>query len=110
VNQPKGDEMATFNDLEFKPHPVGDGVMARIFFDNGYGAAVMKLTLAKIELHAFGSYGVEKGLWELAVMRGNNDEWELAYDTSVTDLVEGYLTEDDVTRLLGEVEALPRAE
>ena len=69
------------------------------FFDNGYGVSVVR--------HKF-SYGNTngEGLFELAVVKGTEDKWNLCYDTTITSDVIGYLTEADVTKLLGEVEAL----
>lgn len=86
--------MKTFNDLEFKPHPMGSGIISRIKFDNGYGASVVK---------GPHTYGGDKGLYELAVLDSND---ELTYMTSVTDDVEGYLTEEDVTNLLIQIQNL----
>lgn len=90
--------MTTFNKLNFKPHPVMDGVAAKIFFGNGYGASVVRF---------IGSYGSEDDLFELAVLVGTKKKWGLSYDTPITDDVEGHLSEDEVTTLLGKIEALP---
>lgn len=87
--------MKTFNDLEFVPHAAGmGGVMSRISFDNGYGASVVKTPY---------TYGGRDGLYELAVLDSNGD---LTYDTPVTNDVEGYLSEEDVTELLQKIESL----
>ena len=87
--------MKTFNDLKFKPHAAGmGGVMSRIMFENGYGASVVQ---------TFFSYGGEEGLYELAVLDSNG---QLTYSTPVTDDVEGRLTEDDVTKLLEQIQNL----
>jgi hypothetical protein len=87
--------MKTFNDLEFKPHAAGmGGIMSRITFENGYGASVVQ---------TFFSYGGEEGLYELAVLDSNG---QLTYSTPVTDDVEGRLTEDDVTKLLEQIQKL----
>ena len=87
--------MKTFNDLEFKPHSAGmGGVMSRIIFENGYGASVVQ---------TFFSYGGDKGLYELAVL---DSDGKLTYETPVTDDVEGYLTEDDVTKLMEQIQSL----
>jgi hypothetical protein len=87
--------MKTFNDLEFKPHAAGmGGVMSRITFENGYGASVVQ---------TFFSYGGEEGLYELAVLDSNG---QLTYSTPITDDVEGRLTEDDVTKLLEQIQKL----
>ena len=87
--------MKTFNDLEFKSHPSGrGGIVSRIKFDNGYGASVVQ---------GPHTYGGEDGLYELAVLDNNGD---LTYDTPITSDVEGYLSEDDVTKLLEQIQKL----
>lgn len=91
-----------FSDLNFNPHPVGDGVQAKHFFDNGYGVSVVRFA----GMFGSGSYGFAEGLYELAVLKGNKDDWSICYDTPVTGDVLGHLTEDDVTGLLAQVETL----
>ena len=86
--------MKTFNDLKFKTHPMGVGIMSRIKFDNGYGASVVKTPY---------TYGGEVGLYELAVLDSNG---ELTYETPITDDVLGYLTEQDVTNTLEQIQLL----
>jgi len=85
--------VTTFSNLNFKPHQ--DGIRAIHKFDNGYSASVIQTPF---------SYGGKHGLYELAVL---SPLGELDYSTSVTDDVEGRLIEDDVTRLLQQIEALP---
>lgn len=77
--------MKTFKDLEFKPHPVNDGVVSRIYFENGWGLSVVK--------HDY-SYGGKQGLYEMAVLKGD----EIHYDNDIAkgDVV-GYLRAEDVT-------------
>jgi len=58
-----------------------------------FGTSVVK--------HEF-SYGGKDGLYELAVIKGDN----LCYDTPVTSDVEGYLSEDEVTELLKQIQEL----
>jgi hypothetical protein len=88
----------TFDDLEFNDINVGQPLyQALVFFDNGYGASVIQ---------GKGSFGGEQGLYELAVLRRENDEWEICYDTEITDSVIGYLTQDYVTALLKRIEEL----
>jgi hypothetical protein len=86
--------MKTFNDLEFKQDMLRGLNAARIKFNNGYGASVV------IGPH---TYGGEDGLYELAVLDNNGN---LTYETPVTSDVEGYLSEDDVTRLLEQIQNL----
>jgi hypothetical protein len=87
-----------FNDLEFGPgSPFTGGIQAKHFFPNGYGASVI---LSPV------SYGSDQGLYELAVLEGNERKWRLCYDTPVTEDVIGNLTETGVENLLATIEAL----
>jgi hypothetical protein len=86
--------MKTFNDLEFNElDSFYNGVQARVIFENGYGASVVK--------HDY-SYGGKDGLYELAVIKDD----DLCYTTPVTNDVEGYLSEDEVTELLKQIQEL----
>jgi hypothetical protein len=87
--------MKTFKDLEFGEHPshIG-GVQARITFDNGYGASVVKTPY---------SYGGKDGLYELAVL---GIDGHLTYDTPVTSDVIGYLRDIDVTEVMEKIQQL----
>lgn len=73
------------------------GTQALYFFKNGYGASVVR--------HPF-SYGGDEGLWELAVITGNIDSYQLNYTTPITNDVLGYLTERDVDEVLDKIENL----
>ena len=89
----KQNKMKTFKDLVFEEHiGHGTGVMSRIYFDNGYGASVVKTPY---------TYGGDSGLYELAVFKDGH----IHYDNPVADGdVRGYLTSDDVTDLMLEVQ------
>ena len=69
----------------------------RTKYANGYGASIVK--------HP-GSYGFEDDLWELAVIKWENDDCHLTYDTSITQDVEGYLTDGDVLELCKRIKSL----
>jgi hypothetical protein len=86
--------MKQFNDLQFKKHRELNGVVARITFDNGYGASVVK--------HEY-SYGGKDGLYELAVL---DKDGELTYETPITNDVIGYLREIDVTDVMEKIQKL----
>jgi len=76
------------------------GVQKVYVFPNGYGASVVR--------HSF-SYGGNKGLWELAVLDIKNTEpleWEISYDTPITNDVVGYLNDEQVEKYLKHVELL----
>jgi len=55
----------------------------RWYFPNGYGISVIR---------GFGTYGAEEGLFEIAVLHGN----DICYDTPIADDVVGHLTPDQV--------------
>ena len=88
--------MKTFKDLEFieMKDLFYNGVKCKIQFDNGYGASVVQ---------GPHTYGGEDGLYELAVLDSNG---ELTYETPITSDVEGYLNEQDVTKLLEQIQSL----
>jgi hypothetical protein len=87
-----------FNDLVFEKHKNAPdfSIQAKVKFDNGYGASVIR---------GPHSYGGPEGLYELAVLKGD----DLCYDTPITDDVLGYQSEDDISNLLERIEALPKA-
>lgn len=90
--------MMKFSDLNFQPHSVIDtGVQALHFFPNGYGVSVVRFP---------GSYGYEQDLYEVAVIKGNEDDYVLCYDTPITDDVMGHRDERDVEIIMEEVESL----
>jgi hypothetical protein len=85
------------NFKEFKNREINGGIQYLVFFPNGYGVSIVQ--------HDY-SYGNERGLWEMAVLKGNEEEWTLTYDTPITDDVLGYLTEDEVNEYVNQVIAL----
>lgn len=86
--------LKTFDDIEFITYEDIEGVGGKIVFDNGYGTSVVR--------HKY-SYGGKDGLYELAVL---DKDGELTYDTPITDGVMGYLTPDDVTEILIQIQDL----
>ena len=81
-----------------KENLVNDSETQKIYkFNNGYGASVICNDI---------SYGHEEGLWELAVIKWNEDKWSLCYDTEITNDVIGYLDEDEVDKLLVKISEL----
>jgi hypothetical protein len=88
-----------FSDLQFNSHRnfPDTGVQAKHFFDNGYGVSVVSFP---------GSYGFRDGLYESAVLKGTEEDWEICYDTVLTSDVIGYQSEEEVEILLHEIENL----
>lgn len=73
--------------------PSMGGAGIRVHFDNGYGVSIVS--------HQF-SYGGNQGLYELAVLKGE----ELCHDTPITDDVIGWLTAEQAIEIAKKVEAL----
>jgi hypothetical protein len=84
----------TFEDINFKPHPMGEGVVGVISFDNGYGASIVQTDY---------SYGGRLGLYELAVL---DKDGHITYNTPITEDVIGYLNHEKVTEKLIEIQDL----
>ena len=74
--------------------PLYDGVKMEYEFMNGYGASVVR--------HQY-SYGNKDGLWELAVLKDGS----ITYDTEISDDVVGYLSWEDVEKILSKIKDLP---
>ena len=72
---------------------VNGGVQHVYSFSNGYGASVVK--------HDF-SYGGKQGLWELAVLEGE----DICYTSGITDDDIGHLSWVNVEKILGEIKSL----
>lgn len=66
-------------------------------FENNFGASVVR--------HKY-SYGYEEGLYELAVLKFRRDDWDICYDTEITDDVCGYRSEEEVEDLLKKIKDL----
>lgn len=74
------------------------GIQYLFKFDNHYGASVVKHKC---------SYGHEQDLWELAVILFDEcGEWDITYDTDITNDVIGYLSDEKVKDILGKIKSL----
>ncbi len=89
-----------FDNYLVEKKPMNGGIHYVFRFENGYGASVVKGPR---------TYGGLQDLWELAVIgffweRSMN--YELDYDTEITDNVCGDKTDDDIRELLTRIKAL----
>ena len=92
-----------FEDLVFKETGLFQIInekhyQAKVFFSNGYGASV---------IYGYGSYGNDEAPYELAIIKGNDEDFAIVYDTPITDNVVTYQTAEQITELLEKIEALP---
>lgn len=95
-----GNALKGFDDLEFNgaakrnPFVVEQAIM---FFPNGFGVSVIRGSM---------THGGKDGKYELAILTGSPEDYELCYDTPITSDVLGYLTPDDVTSYMVKVQSL----
>ena len=96
--------MKSFKDIKFKPHSFGEGFHGLCFFENGYGVSVVrfKSPLSK----TYSSYTSNENEWEVAVIYGNEEGWEISYNTHITDDVLGHLTAGEVDWVMFQVQEL----
>lgn len=92
-----------FSDIIFSPYNVNGshGKTAKINCNNGYTLSIVQIF---DEING-NSYGAEMGLYEAALMKGN----EMCYDTRITGFqkkIIGFLSELDVEKLIHEVDKL----
>ena len=81
----------------FETFPEG-GLQLMFYFENGYGASVIR--------HR-GSWGNKEGLFELAVIKGDRNYWILHKNNPVANGdVLGYLTIEDVNNALRRIKNL----
>jgi len=91
-------------DYSVDSHPMGNGTQVKFAFVNGWGASVVQFSLDSFAGTSMGSYGANEGKWELAVLKGE----EINYNNPVSgaDGVIGYLDETEVVPLLVQIAAL----
>lgn len=85
-------------ELNWQPHPYAvGGKHAKIFFENGYGVSIL-----------FGDMFYSNGVntYEVAIIKGNEDDWDFAFDTPIADDVLGYLSMNEVQEVIKRVENL----
>lgn len=98
--------MKSFKDIKFKPHRHGHGLHGLCFFENGYGVSVVRYQ-SESGLPDFLSYTSNENEWELAVIYGNEKDWDITYNTEITDDVMGHLSEGEVNWIMIQVQELP---
>ena len=96
-----------------REHPMvvegGEGTQKIWRFENGFGCSVVRFSIADLfgREEKIGSYGINKDLWELGVIKFKEDGcFSIVYDTKITDDVIGSLTEKEVEKYLERVKKL----
>ena len=84
--------MKTFHDLGFFLY--AHGITTKMLFDNGYGVSVVRTKHSK---------GGLEGKYEIAVL---NSDYSICYDTPITDDVIGWLSPEEVTDYMRQIQEL----
>ena len=87
----------TFDDIEFHYHH--DGQHSIIKFDNNYRASISKSFAS--------SLGAEQGLYEIVIL---DERLAVDFDNPICKKSIGYLTEEEVTEIMIEIQNLPNKE
>lgn len=95
-----------FEDLVFEPHHFGVGECSKMFFPNGYGVSVVRFKLPS----GGGSYTSSDNDWEVAILIGDQQHWDLCYITELTDDVLRWQSDEDVTNIMKHLQRLPMVE
>ena len=95
--------MITFKDIEFRQHNAGEGSQGLIFFPGGYGLSLVRFKHPYSTRYS--SYTDDK-TWEVAILKGTKNQWEICYDTEITNDVLAYQTEEDINKIIKHVQRL----
>jgi len=70
----------------------------KYFYSNGYGISIISNEF---------SYGGLNGLYEIAILIGEEEDYEICYETPITNDVMGYLNPEQVIQTIEDVKKLP---
>lgn len=93
--------MMTFDDIEFKPHGIGDGIHGLLFFPGGYGLSVVRFRNPFGGGGSYTSNDIED--YEVAIIKGTKDQWDICYDTKITNDVLGFQTKENINDIINHI-------
>ena len=101
--------MKSFQDIVFKPHSMGNGLHGLLFFPNGYGISVSRFKMTSpISKKGFryGSYTSDESEWEVAILYGDEHDWDITYNTPIAEDIIGNQTEGEVDWIMIQIQEL----
>ena len=101
--------MKSFKDIVFKPHPNYEGLHGLLFFPNGYGISVVRFKLpspTSKKGFRYGSYTSNEDEWEVAILYGNENDWDMTYNTPIAEDIIGNQTEGEVDWIMIQIQEL----
>ena len=66
------------------------------FFPNGYGISVVRNGLSRTTANT----------WEIAIIKGDENNYDLCFNTPITNNVIGYCSEEEVSNIMKQIQDL----
>ena len=88
---------------------MGNGLHGLAFFPNGYGISVARFKMPSPTSKdgvRYGSYTSDEDEWEVAVLYGDENDWDITYNTPITEDVIGYQIESGVDWIMIQIQEL----
>ena len=85
-----------FQNLRSKPQSFLNGLQAILFFPNGYGISVVRNNLSLTTANT----------WEIAIIKGDENDYDLCFNTPITNNVIGYCSEEEVSNIMKQIQDL----
>ena len=101
--------MKSFKDIVFKPHSVFEGLHGILFFPNGYGISVVRFKLPSPTSKngfRYGSYTSDESEWEVAILYGDEHDWDITYNTPIAEDIIVNQTEGEVDWIMIQIQEL----
>lgn len=80
----------------FTSKELHNGIQYLNFWPNGYGVSIVR--------HDFSR--TKKNTWEIAILQGTKENWDICYSTPITDDVLSNMTDDEVNKICEQVSKL----
>jgi len=93
------DAMELLKEFKFESHTNhGGGVQGKLFFPNGYGVSIIRTP------HSYGGSDLK---WELAILVGDKNSYDISYNSGLADDVVGWLDEKEILGYIAKIKELP---
>ena len=77
---------------------MGVGLQGLIFFPGGYGLSIVRYKSPFGD--SYMSYTSNEDEWEVAILKGDENNWDICYDTILTNDVLGYQTKENIEEIM----------
>ena len=77
---------------------MGVGLQGLIFFPGGYGLSIVRYKSPFGDRYM--SYTSNEDEWEVVILKGDENNWDICYDTILTNDVLGYQTKENIEEIM----------